>query len=156
MLSNVLDWIIFNKLKYKFQIFQKCFQNVQLFSTDPTKCLNVDADSWYANFIKKLLWSLTNGIQDVNEESWKITGIHWKFVYLVKITAQKMKFSIWGTLSPEHLENTNNFEGWGLSLVAYIKKNCVHYDNSENVLNVVWVKDFLNTFTAAMRTQSNI
>ena len=29
----------------KFQIFQKCFENVQLFSVDPIKFLNVYAES---------------------------------------------------------------------------------------------------------------
>ena len=30
----------------KFQIFQKCFQNIQLFSINPIKCLNVYADNY--------------------------------------------------------------------------------------------------------------
>ena len=32
--------------KRKLQIFQKCFQNVQLFSINPNKCLHVYADSY--------------------------------------------------------------------------------------------------------------
>ena len=45
----------------KFQIPQKWFWNVQLLNA--------------TNFIK-LLWFLTSGIQYVNGEDWKITGVH--------------------------------------------------------------------------------
>ena len=40
-----------------------------------------------------------------------------KFVYLVKIFSNHS-----GTLRPKYLENTSNFEGWSLTLVAYQKK----------------------------------
>ena len=67
-----------------------------------------------------MLWSLTNGIQHANNECWKITGIHLKFVYLVKPLIYRQT-----NLSPENLEDTNNFESCGLTLVAY--KSCNYF-----------------------------
>ena len=46
LLRNFQDWIILTKQQDKVQIFQKCFQNVQLFSINPIKYLNVYADSY--------------------------------------------------------------------------------------------------------------
>ena len=43
----------------------------------------------------------------------KITGIHLKFVYLIKLLSNR-----YATLIRENLENTSNLEGWGLILVA--------------------------------------
>ena len=60
------------------------------------------------NFIKTAL-TLTKGKQYVNEECWKITGIHSKF----RLFGQTLSnFELWKS-------NTNNFENRGLSLVAY-------------------------------------
>ena len=42
--------------------------------------------------------------------------VHLKFVYLVKILSNHEVI-----LSPENLENGSNFEGWGLTIVAYKK-----------------------------------
>ena len=50
----------------KFQVFQKCFQNVQLFSINPIKCFNVYTDTEATSFIKTA-W-IFNGIQYVNGE----------------------------------------------------------------------------------------
>ena len=65
---------------------------------------------------QKLLWSLTNSIQYVNDECWKITGIN-------KPTSNLSIWSetVWATSRPENLENTINFEGWGLILAVYKK-----------------------------------
>ena len=46
----------------------------------------------------------------------KIIGIHLKFFYLVNLLSYRE-----AALSPENLENTSNFEGLGLTLVAYKK-----------------------------------
>ena len=73
----------------KIQILQKCYQNVQLLFLNPVKCPARPRISW------KLLWSLTNGIQDLNNECWKITWIH-LFVYLVKLLSNRYRY-----LSPE-------------------------------------------------------
>ena len=67
-LSNFQDKIIFSKQQDK--LIQKLFQNVQLFSINPIKCLNVYADSQAMKF-KKIVWFLTNSIQYVNDECWK-------------------------------------------------------------------------------------
>ena len=74
-----------------------------------TKCLKVYADV-------KCNWSLTSSIQYANNECLKITGIHLKLVYLVKLLSNRS-----ATLSPKNLENPSNFEGWCLNLVAYKK-----------------------------------
>ena len=50
----------------------------------------------------------------VNDERWKFTGIHLKFVYLVKLLGNR-----YATSSPKNFENANNFEGRGLTLIAY-------------------------------------
>ena len=68
-------------------------------------------------FHKNLIWFLTNGLQ-VNDEYWKITGIHLKFIYLVKLRSNRQ-----ATLSLENLKSKNNFEAWGLTLVL-IKDQC--------------------------------
>ena len=52
----------------------------------------------------------------VTDECWKVTGIQLKFICLVKQLS-----SCQATLSPENLKNTSNFEGSGLTLVAYKK-----------------------------------
>ena len=70
----------------------------------------------------KLLWYLTIGIQYVNDECWNITGMHLKCVYLVKLL-----INCQASFSPEILENTSNFKGWGLTLLAYIKKRNMFY-----------------------------
>ena len=46
---------------------------------------------------EKLLWSLTNGTEYVNDECWKITGIHLKFAYLVKLASKQplCNFDLW-------------------------------------------------------------
>ena len=49
----------------------------------------------------------------------KKTGIHLKFVYLVKLLSNHYE-----TLTSENFRNTSNFEGWGLILVPY--KKSVH------------------------------
>ena len=38
---------------------------------------------------QKLFWSLINGIQYIIDDCWKITGIHLKFVYLVKLLSNR-------------------------------------------------------------------
>ena len=58
-------------------------------------------------FHKKRYSSLTNGVQYVSDECWKITGIHLKFVYLVKLFVY--------LVSPENLGNASKFESWGLN-----------------------------------------
>ena len=68
-------------------------------------------------FHKNLIWFLTNGLQ-VNDEYWKITGIHLKFIYLVKLRSNRQ-----ATLSLENLKSKNNFEAWGLTLML-IKNQC--------------------------------
>ena len=52
-------------------------------------------------------------------QSWilKIIAFLAHIGYLVKLLSNH-----WTTLSPENLENISNFEGWGLTLVAYRKR----------------------------------
>ena len=67
---------------------------------------------------------MTNDIQYVNDECWKVTEIHLKFVNLVKIISNGK-----ATLSPENLKCTSNFESWCLTLFVYKKKcNGQSYD----------------------------
>ena len=67
---------------------------------------------------------MTNDIQYVNDECWKVTEIHLKFVNLVKIISNCK-----ATLSPENLKCTSNFESWCLTLFVYKKKcNGQSYD----------------------------
>ena len=134
----------------KFQIFYKCYQNVQLLThlhpltlwwRRPLSCRNQSIDlrsksvDWFLydnglvmkglmfmhkvsyEFHKNLIWFLTNGLQ-VNDEYWKIFGIHLKFIYLVKLRSNRQ-----ATLSLENLKSKNNFEAWGLTLVL-IKDQC--------------------------------
>ena len=49
--------------------------------------LQIYEDSEAANL--KLLWTLTNGIEYVNSEYWKISGIHLELVYLVKLLSNR-------------------------------------------------------------------
>ena len=49
-----------------------------------------------------------------------------KFVYLVKILNNRL-----ANLSPENHENASNFEGWGMTLVAYIKKCIPKFKSSD-------------------------
>ena len=62
---------------------------------------------------QKLLRSLTNVIQYVNDECQKTTGRQIKFVHLVKLVSNRSASS-----SPESFEKTSNFESWGLTLAA--------------------------------------
>ena len=59
----------------------------------------------------KLLWSLANGVQYINDKGWKFTGIH-----LGKLLGLS---NHWATLSPKNLEYRTKFEGWSLVLIAY-------------------------------------
>ena len=43
--------------------------------------------------------------------------IYLRFVYLVKLLSNRC-----ATASPKNYENTSDFKGWGLALVAYKKK----------------------------------
>ena len=52
----------------------------------------------------------------------KITGIHLKFVRLIKLLSNS-----YGNLSHKNLENTSNFEGWDMTLVA-LKTSAVKQD----------------------------
>ena len=55
----------------------------------------------FTQIARQQIWSLSNDIQDVNDECWKTTGMHLKFVCLVKLLS--------------------NIEGWGLILGAHKK-----------------------------------
>ena len=66
-------------------------------------------------------------MQYVSDEGRKITGIHLKFAYLVKLPR-----SCQATLSTENLENTSNFDAWGLTLVTYRK--CILFQKNWEIL----------------------
>ena len=53
-------------------------------------------------------------MQYVNDECWKITGIHLKNCLFGQTTKQPLS-----NFEPENFENTSNFDDWALTLVAY-------------------------------------
>lgn len=120
-------------MSYTFLYEQKVYQLLALWKW----FVNIYVDSQAANFIRTVLM-LTNGIQYVNDQYWKITGIHLTFVYLVNLRSNSST-----TLGFENLENTNNSEDWALTLVVYKKVYPYIYEQQQK-----WsMLEIMNTVT---------
>ena len=73
------EWSSVNK-NIKFQIFQNCFQNVQLFSIKPIKCLNIyaDSDNHFHNILRLFdvlptsVFTISEMIRDFYLQAWSI------------------------------------------------------------------------------------
>ena len=102
-----------NKSHIVFQIFQKCFQNVKLFSINPIKILMfMQLDSEFHKNCFDLLLTV-NSMSITNAEKYWNTL---KFLLFGQSTEQTLSnFELWKSWS------TSNFESWGLTLVAYKK-----------------------------------
>ena len=82
----------------KLQIFQKHFQNVQLFCIIPIKWLNIYVDSYATNFIKTVL------IFDWRYEvcQWRILKNHWN----------TLKICLFGQTTKQLLTNFEPWKSW--------------------------------------------